>query len=399
MTAIRVRNLWKVFGKRPDEAIRLARAGKGREEILRATGSTVALQDVSFDVAPGELFVLMGLSGCGKSTLLRALNRLNTPTSGTVHVGGVDVTSLDASGLRELRRKKVGMVFQHFALFPHRTVLENVAFGLEVQGVSKPDREAKAMEALELVQLAGWAHKPPSDLSGGMRQRVGVARALAIEPDILLMDEPFGALDPLIRASVQQDLMKLRETLGKTIVFVTHDLDEALTLGDRIAIMREGRIVQAGPPAEIAVQPEDPFVEAFVENVNKARVLKASDIMRPPVILLRPDTAPTTAIRRMDEHDLESAFVAYRDGQLVGTIAMSDAMAAAQAGETTIQRAIAQAPVVRPETLVEEVLRVVLAQRRAAAVVDAQGRLVGVVRRKNLLPAFTSASAPAAGVA
>lgn len=243
MTAIRVRNLWKVFGKRPDEAIRLARAGKGREEILRATGSTVALQDVSFDVAPGELFVLMGLSGCGKSTLLRALNRLNTPTSGTVHVGGVDVTSLDASGLRELRRKKVGMVFQHFALFPHRTVLENVAFGLEVQGVSKPDREAKAMEALELVQLAGWAHKPPSDLSGGMRQRVGVARALAIEPDILLMDEPFGALDALTREQMQLDLQDLWLSHRNTVVFITHSISEAALLADRIIVMtpRPGR--------------------------------------------------------------------------------------------------------------------------------------------------------------
>ncbi|MBC9730757.1 glycine betaine/L-proline ABC transporter ATP-binding protein [Streptomyces sp. TRM68367] len=270
--------LYKVFGRRPDEAVQRLREGADREE-LRAEGTTAAVIDASFTVEPGQTFVVMGLSGSGKSTLLRMLNGLLEPTAGEVRFDGQDLTALSDRELRAVRSKKISMVFQHFALFPHRSVLENAAYGLAVQGVPRAEREKRAAEALGLCGLAGWEKSWPDELSGGMQQRVGLARALATDADLLLMDESFSALDPLIRRDMQDQLLQLQQSLKKTIVFITHDLNEAMRLGDRIAVMRDGRIVQIGSAEDILVRPANDYVASFIKDVDRSRVLTASAVM------------------------------------------------------------------------------------------------------------------------
>lgn len=388
MAEIRVEQLWKVFGRRRDDAIELSKEGKKREEIRDATAATVALADVDFKVNEGELFVLMGLSGCGKSTLVRCVNRLHDPTRGKVWIGDTEVTALDRRELRRFRRKQIGMVFQHVALMPHRTVLENVAYGLEVQKVPRAERNERAMKQLEAVQLSNWAHESPSSLSGGMKQRVGVARALTIEPEILLMDEPFSALDPLIRTSMQEDLESLRERVKKTILFVSHDLDESLSLGDRIAIMREGRIVALGSPSDIAVEPDDEYVERFVQGVNRAKILKAEDVMRAPLLKLKSDDSPKLVIRRMEEHGFESGFVVHRNGKFAGVVTMDRLLEGVRRGDESIESLVKEHQAVAPEAIVEEIVRITLEHRTTVAVVDSDGVLKGIVRQKDLLPAF-----------
>jgi glycine betaine/proline transport system ATP-binding protein len=271
---LEVRGLTKVFGPDPASVLPLLRDGVDKDAILERTGHTVGLDDVDLHVRRGETFVVMGLSGSGKSTLVRCLNRLIDPTAGTLHLDGTDLLALPLKALREVRRHKMSMVFQRFALLPHRTVLENVAFGLRVQGVPRVERERRAGAWIERVGLSGYEHALPRALSGGMQQRVGLARALCTDPDVLLMDEAFSALDPLIRREMQGELMKLQRELNKTIVFITHDLDEALRLGDRVAILKGGRLVQVGTPVEIVTRPADGYVRAFVEDVDRSRVLK-----------------------------------------------------------------------------------------------------------------------------
>ncbi|MGW1212175.1 quaternary amine ABC transporter ATP-binding protein [Streptomyces sp. NPDC002499] len=271
-------HLYKVFGRRPDEALRRLEDGADREE-LRAEGTTAAVIDASFTVEPGQIFVVMGLSGSGKSTLLRMLNGLLEPTAGQVRFDGQDLTGLSDRDLRAVRARKISMVFQHFALFPHRSVVENAAYGLAVQGVPRAERERRAGEALALCGLAGWEKSWPDELSGGMQQRVGLARALATDADLLLMDESFSALDPLIRRDMQDQLLQLQQSLKKTIVFITHDLNEAMRLGDRIAVMRDGRIVQTGTAEDILVRPADDYVASFTKDVDRSRVLTASAVM------------------------------------------------------------------------------------------------------------------------
>ncbi|MEU9975536.1 betaine/proline/choline family ABC transporter ATP-binding protein [Streptomyces sp. NPDC051014] len=271
-------DLYKVFGRRPDTAVERLRQGADREE-LRADGTTAAVIDASFQVEPGEIFVVMGLSGSGKSTLLRLLNGLLEPTAGQVRFDGQDLTVLTDRELRELRSRKISMVFQHFALFPHRTVRDNAAYGLAVQGVPRAERVRRADEALALCGLAGWEDSWPDELSGGMQQRVGLARALATDADLLLMDESFSALDPLIRRDMQDQLLELQKTLRKTIVFITHDLNEAMRLGDRIAVMRDGRIVQTGTAEDILLRPADDYVASFTQDVDRSRVLTAAAVM------------------------------------------------------------------------------------------------------------------------
>ncbi|MBX7550009.1 glycine betaine/L-proline ABC transporter ATP-binding protein [Streptomyces sp. NPDC004232] len=271
-------HLFKVFGRRPDEAVERLRQGADREE-LRGDGTTAAVIDASFSVGEGEIFVVMGLSGSGKSTLLRMLNGLLEPTAGTVRYDGQDLTALTDRALREVRSRKISMVFQHFALFPHRSVRDNAAYGLEVQGVPRAERERRADEALALCGLAGWEKSWPDELSGGMQQRVGLARALATDADLLLMDESFSALDPLIRRDMQDQLLELQKTLKKTIVFITHDLNEAMRLGDRIAVMRDGRIVQTGTAEDILLRPANDYVASFIQDVDRSRVLTAAAVM------------------------------------------------------------------------------------------------------------------------
>ncbi|MGV4924741.1 betaine/proline/choline family ABC transporter ATP-binding protein [Streptomyces sp. BHT-5-2] len=278
MSRLQAEHLFKVFGRRPEDAVHRLQAGASRDE-LRAEGATAAVIDASIEVDEGQIFVVMGLSGSGKSTLLRMLNGLLEPTSGTVRFDGQDLTSLSDKELRAVRSRKISMVFQHFALFPHRSVLENAAYGLEVQGVPRAEREQRATQALELAGLKGWEKSWPDELSGGMQQRVGLARALATDADLLLMDESFSALDPLIRRDMQDQLLELQKTLKKTIVFITHDLNEAMRLGDRIAVMRDGRIVQTGSAEDILVRPANDYVASFIQDVDRSRVLTAGAVM------------------------------------------------------------------------------------------------------------------------
>ncbi|MGW7242249.1 quaternary amine ABC transporter ATP-binding protein [Streptomyces sp. NPDC054804] len=287
-------HLYKIFGRRPDTAVERLRQGADREE-LRADGTTAAVIDASFRVDPGEIFVVMGLSGSGKSTLLRMLNGLLEPTAGQVRFDGQDLTALTDRELRELRSRKISMVFQHFALFPHRSVRDNAAYGLAVQGVPRAERVRRAAEALALCGLAGWEDSWPDELSGGMQQRVGLARALATDADLLLMDESFSALDPLIRRDMQDQLLELQKSLKKTIVFITHDLNEAMRLGDRIAVMRDGRIVQTGTAEDILLRPADDYVASFTQDVDRSRVLTAAAVMDTDVAGDEADCACATA--------------------------------------------------------------------------------------------------------
>jgi len=280
--ALSVRELWKIFGDRADKIIGTPDADLSRKELQNKTGCVAAVKDVSFDVAPGEVFVVMGLSGSGKSTLVRLLTRLIEPTHGTVHLGGEDITSASDNQLRNVRRKQVAMVFQHFGLLPHRKVVDNIAFGLEVRGEGKTERRNRAQEMVDLVGLSGYENSYPDQLSGGMQQRVGLARALAADPELLMFDEPFSALDPLIRRDMQNEVVRLHEEVGKTMVFITHDLAEALKLGDRILIMRDGEVVQIGTPAEVVAKPADEYVRDFVSDVPRSHVLTLRYVMREP---------------------------------------------------------------------------------------------------------------------
>lgn len=279
---ISVQNLWKVFGSNPEKVIGSPLADLSRSELRAQTGNTVAVRDVSFDVAPGEVFVVMGLSGSGKSTLVRCMTRLIEPTAGSLTFEGEDILKVDNARLRELRKTRFSMVFQHFGLLPHRNVIDNIAYSLEINGIRKAERHARANEVIELVGLQGYSNAYPEQLSGGMQQRVGLARALAVDPQVLFLDEPFSALDPLIRRDMQQEVIRLHHELGKTMVFITHDLSEAVKVGDRIAIMRDGAIVQIGTPEDLVAHPADEYVANFVRDIAKSHVLTLRYLARPP---------------------------------------------------------------------------------------------------------------------
>lgn len=280
-TCLEIKDTWKVFGPKPDRALAMAETGSSRSEVLTETGCTIGVRDVSFDVARGETFVVMGLSGSGKSTLIRCVARLTEPTRGSVLLDGEDVTSMSEKDLLQVRRDKMSMVFQHFGLLPHRRVIDNVAYGLEIQGVSKLERHARALEVLQLVGLEGFEYQYPQQLSGGMQQRVGLARALAVDPEVLFFDEPFSALDPLIRRDMQEELIDLQKRMRGTIVFITHDFAEAIKLGDRIAIMKDGEFDQIGTAAELITKPATDYVREFTKSIPKAKVLTAKDVMHP----------------------------------------------------------------------------------------------------------------------
>ncbi|MFI1967306.1 glycine betaine/L-proline ABC transporter ATP-binding protein [Streptomyces pathocidini] len=321
-----VRNLWKVFGPRADRVPGSAAADLSAAELRERTGCTAAVRDVSFDVRKGEVFVVMGLSGSGKSTLVRCLTRLIEPTSGSLAIDGEDVLAMDRARLRELRRRRAAMVFQHFGLLPHRTVLDNVAYGLEIQGVAKAERRARAAEMVAKVGLEGLEGRRPGQLSGGQQQRVGLARALAVDPEVLLFDEPFSALDPLIRRDMQQEVIRLHREEGRTMVFITHDLSEALRLGDRIALMRDGRIVQLGTPEEIVGSPADDYVREFVRDVAREQVITVRSAMRPADIgesETGPALAPSATVSEAIEAVARSGDPAARvmsDGKLLGVV-------------------------------------------------------------------------------
>ncbi len=395
MAKIRADDLTKIFGDDPEQGLALLQAGKTKEEILEATGQVVAVLDASFEVYEGELFVVMGLSGSGKSTLVRLLNRLIEPTAGKVEIDGVDITALSPRDLRELRARKISMVFQHFALFPHRTVLENAAFGLEVQKLPEAERHQRAREALETVGLAGWEDVYPGQLSGGMQQRVGLARALATNADVMLMDEAFSALDPLIRREMQDQLIELQQDLRKTIVFITHDLNEAMRLGDRIAVMRAGEIVQIGTAEEILEEPADEYVAAFVQDVDRSRVITASSIMRDPLGTVSIKAGPAVAMHEMRDLQVNELYVLGPHRQLVGVVRDRDVAAAARRGERNISNVVrTDYPTASPDTLIGDLFGLSAEYSLPVAVVDENGRLLGVVPRASLLSAFDGAGSP-----
>ena len=323
-TKIRVENLNKIFGPSPEQACRQLEAGDSKDTVYRDTGSVIAVANVSFSVQQGQIFVVMGLSGSGKSTLIRCLNRLIEPTSGHIYIDEEDILAVDAKRLRELRRTKMAMVFQHFALFPHMTVGENVEYGLKVRGIGKAARRQQALTALAQVGLREWADTPPHNLSGGMQQRVGLARGLAADPEILLMDEPFSALDPLIRRDMQQELLNLQHRLHKTIIFITHDLHEALILGDQIAIMKDGRFVQVGSPQDIVGNPADPYVATFTQDVDRSRVFTLGTIMDKTTTLNLEQDSINTARARLQQTQQEALYVTDAQGKPVGLLVAKD---------------------------------------------------------------------------
>ncbi|MFM1654107.1 glycine betaine/L-proline ABC transporter ATP-binding protein [Brevibacillus sp. B_LB10_24] len=385
MEKIRVENLTKIFGRVPHKAMEQLAKGWSKQQILKETGCTVGVNNVSFEVKTGEIFVIMGLSGSGKSTIIRLLNRLIEPTAGKILIDGEDIVQMNGEKLREVRRKKLGMVFQRFALFPHRTVRENVEYGLEVQGIAKSERRQKAIDALSLVDLSGWEDRYPDQLSGGMQQRVGLARALASNPDVLLMDEAFSALDPLIRKDMQDELLELQEKMQKTIIFITHDLDEALKIGDRIALIKDGAIVQIGTPEEIMTNPANDYVEKFVEGVDRSKVLTAGHVMkRAETITL--DKGPRVALQMMRDRGVSSLYVVDKKKSLLGVITADKVVEATKQGDQTLEQIMETTiPSVAPETLLNQMFDLIAFSQVPIAVVSEQKRLLGVVVRGAVL--------------
>ncbi|WP_019119473.1 quaternary amine ABC transporter ATP-binding protein [Brevibacillus massiliensis] len=385
MAKIRVENLTKIFGRVPHKAMELLAKGWSKQQILQETGCTFGVNNVSFEVKTGEIFVIMGLSGSGKSTIIRLLNRLIEPTAGKILIDGEDIVQMNGEKLREVRRKKLGMVFQRFALFPHRTVCENVEYGLEVQGIAKAERRQKAIDALSLVDLSGWEDRYPDQLSGGMQQRVGLARALASNPDVLLMDEAFSALDPLIRKDMQDELLELQEKMQKTIIFITHDLDEALKIGDRIALIKDGAIVQIGTPEEIMTNPANEYVEKFVEGVDRSKVLTAGHVMkRAETITL--DKGPRVALQMMRDRGVSSLYVVDKKKSLLGVITADNVVEATKRGDQTLEQIMETTiPSVAPETLLHQMFDLVAFSQVPIAVIGEQKRLLGVVVRGAVL--------------
>ncbi|MFD2758015.1 quaternary amine ABC transporter ATP-binding protein [Gulosibacter faecalis] len=387
-TAISVEHLYKVFGKQPKEAVERLKKGATRDEL--APASTAAVIDASFDVHPGEIFVVMGLSGSGKSTLIRMLNGLNPTTSGSVKVRGQELVGASPATVRKIRREHISMVFQHFALFPHRTVLENVAFGLEVQEVPKAKREEQARKVLETVGLDKWANSFPGELSGGMQQRVGIARALCAETEILLMDEAFSALDPLIRREMQEELVELQQQLGKTIVFITHDLNEAMFLGDRIAVMRAGEIVQIGTPEEILTSPANDYVEQFVQDVDRSRVLTASAVMQPALAVVPLSVGVNGVAKIMRDLQVSSVFVVERN-KLVGGVTEAQIGRARRRGDVQLSEIVdREIPRVKPDDLLTDLFEASVDTSMPLPVVDERERILGVVPRVALLSSMTT---------
>jgi glycine betaine/proline transport system ATP-binding protein len=387
MSHLEIKNLYKIFGHNADDALRMSEDGVSKTEILKETGATIGVNNVSFNIEKGETFVVMGLSGSGKSTLIRCLNRLIMPTYGEVIVDGDDVISADDEKLRMLRRKKMAMVFQNFGLFPHRTIRRNVDYGLEVQGVEEEKRIKKAYEVLETVGLKGYEEQRPNELSGGMQQRVGLARALVNDPDILLMDEAFSALDPLIRNDMQDQLIELQEKMKKTIVFITHDLDEALKLGDRIAVMYDGTIVQIGTPEDILTNPANDYVKNFVENVDRSRVIKAESIMRKPRAVIDTKDGPKMALRQMEKAQISSIFVTDKHHKLKGVVDAEEAYALVEKGEKSLKSIVKTEGLyeVSPDTLITDMLPMASKSKYPIAVVDENRKLKGIIVRVSVI--------------
>lgn len=386
---IEISGLYKIFGPKPNSVIERVKLGHSKEQVLAETGHTVGLKDINLQIQKGEIFVIMGLSGSGKSTMIRHFNRLIDPTMGQILVEGVDVMQLSNKELEQFRRHKMSMVFQRFGLLPHRTVIDNIAYGLEVQGINKEARLEKANEWLETVGLTGYEHQYPAQLSGGQQQRVGLARALATDAEILLMDEAFSALDPLIRSEMQDQLVELQQKLHKTIIFITHDLDEALRLGDRIAILKDGELVQQGSPDEILLHPADEYVEAFVKDVNRARALTVETLMQPPSYCVRAETIED-ALSEMKRVKRDYAYHETNAGYQ-GVITQQGLLNAAKLTHISDWRddIYEEVPIISPHLAIEQVLTEVMSCEYSLPVIDKHGNLKGELNRQVIAELFS----------
>jgi glycine betaine/proline transport system ATP-binding protein len=379
-TQIVIKDLWKIYGKDPKRVFQKHLQDKSKEEIQKKTGCIVGLRNINLEIKKGEFYILMGLSGSGKSTLIRALIRLIKSTKGAIEINGDDITKMNTDQLMKFRRKTYGMVFQHYGLLPHMSVLDNAAFGLKIKGISKEDRYKKAQEVLETVGLKGWEDYYPESLSGGMQQRVGLARALANEPEILLMDEPFSGLDPLIRRQMQDELVELQSNLQKTIIFVTHDLHEALKLGDKIAIMRNGEIVQIGTPEDIVTNPADEYVSEFVQDASPAKVLTAGSIMSDVPVITYAWEGPKTALTLMKREKKKVGYVVDKKKTFLGIITAKELerlLSMEEKFKTIPLSSIEKVESVLSEVIVEELFTIAPKNHYAIPVVDEKNRLLG----------------------
>ena len=390
MNKLEVKHLTKIFGKRQKQALEMVQQAKSKTEILEKTGATVGVYDVNFEVQIGEIFVIMGLSGSGKSTLIRLLNRLIDPTSGDIYIDGQDVAKMNEEELRDVRRHKLNMVFQNFGLFPHRTILENTEFGLEVRGVDKEERTRLAEQALDNAGLLSFKDQYPDQLSGGMQQRVGLARALANNPDILLMDEAFSALDPLIRREMQDELLDLQAEHERTIIFITHDLNEALRIGDRIAIMADGQIMQIGTGEEILTNPANDFVREFVEDVDRSKVLTAQNIMTTPLTTNIDIDGPTVALNRMKKEEVSMLLAVDRKRHLKGSLTAEGARDARKQHQALAEVIDKNVRKVTQETLITDIFPLIYDSPAPLAVVDDKDKLVGVIIKGRVIEALAN---------
>lgn len=385
---IEIKNLTKVFGKTPKKILKYIDAGMGKEDIFKETGHTVGVYGADLQIKEGEIFVIMGLSGSGKSTLIRCLNLLNKPTRGEILVDGQDIVKFDKNQLREFRQNKISMVFQHFGLFDHKNVIENVEFGMEVKGIPKEKRYKAAKDALEMVDLQGWEEQMIDQLSGGMQQRVGIARALANDPEILLMDEPFSALDPLIRGDMHIELLDIQAKLKKTMVFITHDINEAFKLGHRVAIMKDGHVVQVGTPEEIIANPANDYVAKFINNVDRSRILKVENIMKKIKTTVGPNMAPKIAVSEMKEYDQEWIFVVDGERKPLGILTIDDCIEAMGSGKKVSEIMKTDFKVTDSKMFIKELLPIAVDSKYPIAVTNEEGRLKAVVYRVTVLSAL-----------
>ena len=390
-TKLEVKKLTKIFGENQQEALELTKNNESKQDILEQTGATVGVYDASFEVQEGEVFVIMGLSGSGKSTLVRMLNRLIEPTDGAVEIDGENIMEMSDDELREIRRKKVSMVFQNFGLFPHKTILQNTEYGLEVQGIDKKERREKAEKALDNAGLLPYKDQYPDQLSGGMQQRVGLARALANDPEIILMDEAFSALDPLIRRDMQDELLELQRNEKRTIIFITHDLNESLRLGDRIAIMKDGEVVQVDTGEEILMNPANAYVERFVEDIDRSKVFTAENIMSTtPEYVTKSVAGTREGLDHMRRKDISNIIVVDGDRILQGYVEEDEVAAAVREGVTELDGLIHEdMPTVRPGTLVGNLYDIIHDSYTPVSVVDKDNKLLGVVVRGAVISALS----------
>jgi len=389
-TQIKLENVSKIFGPKPKSVIPMVEKGMSKEEILSKTGHTVGVYDASLEVKKGEVFVIMGLSGSGKSTLIRCFNLLNEPTTGSISIDGEDITKTGKAGLKKVRQEKIAMVFQHFGLFNHRTILANVEYGLEVRHFSKEERRKIAMKNIEIVGLKGYEDKFPDELSGGMQQRVGLARALANDPDVLLMDEPFSALDPLIRREMQLELLDIQERLQKTIVFITHDVNEAFKLGDRVAVMKDGRVVQVGTPEEIIEQPANNYISEFIKDIDRSKVFQAEHVMIKPNALVSTKDGLHVAIKEMEENHISSVFAVDRQRRIKGIVTIDDAVKGVKEKKLLEDVLRHDITIVKKDEYVNDLIPKTLESGFPLAVVDEDEKLVGFILRVHVLAGLTS---------